>query len=269
MAISLKSLETSAAPTPPRILEYGVPGIGKTVLGVTAPKAIFIRTEDGLGGKMPDGTSVMETLLANGGGTFPLCKTFEEVIECLGSLYNEDHEFQTLVVDSCDWLDLLVQTYAAKKAGFPSCAEVPYGKGFAEAARYFKEMYLTGLEALRLEKNMTIIQIAHEITVKVEHPELDPYTRFDMKMHKATNALVREYSDAILFASYKIASTKTDVGFNRKQNKAVGTGERLFQTQDKPTSLAKNRFAMPETIPLSWESVASHIPYFNQSKDKK
>jgi hypothetical protein len=268
MAISMSSLQSSTVLKPPRILIYGVPGVGKTVLGVNAPKPVFIRTEDGLDGKMPDGALVLDALSENGGDTFPLCKTFEEVLECLAALANEEHDFKTLVVDSCDWLETLLQTYTAKKAGNASIEDEGYGKGYVNAKRYFHDLYLGGINYLRDEKNMTIVQIAHSAVIKFDAPEHDPYNRYEIKMHKHTSGLLQEHSDCILFASYKVATTKSDIGFNKKQNRAVGTGERILQTTDRPTQLAKNRYSMPDTIPMEWSAIAEHIPYFNQKKEK-
>lgn len=266
--MSLSNLNSSNEIKPPRILLYGVPGVGKSVLGVNAPKPIFVRTEDGLDGKMPDGSLVMDTLKKNGGDAFPLCKTFEEVLECITALYQEEHDFETLVVDSCDWLETLLQSYTAKKGGHPSIEDFGYGKGYIEAARHFDELYLSGINALRNERKMTILQIAHDQVIKFDSPEHDPYNRYEIKMHKHTSALLREHSDCILFANYQIATTKSEVGFNKKQNRAVGTGERIIQTSDRPTQLAKNRYAMPDTLPMEWSSIAEHIPYFNKKGTK-
>lgn len=266
MAFSLKALQSSTALKPPRILVYGVPGIGKTSLGLAAPKPFFLRTEDGLDGKMPDGKGMMEVLAENGGIAGPVCKTFEEVLEQLVALANEEHDFQTLVVDSVDWLEPLLQAYTAKEGGHKSIEDEGYGKGYLKAKENFYTKYLGGINHLRDEVGMTILQIAHSAVVKHNDPEVDPYDRYEIKMHKHTSGLVQEHSDCILFANYKIATTKTDVGFNKKVNRAVGTGERVLQTTDRPTQLAKNRYAMPDTIDMTWDAIAEHIPYFNQEK---
>ncbi|MEP3248077.1 MAG: ATP-binding protein [Sneathiella sp.] len=269
MAYDLASLETQTNPRPPRILVYGVPGVGKTVLGITAPKPVFIRTEDGLDGKMPDGTLAIDALQANNGATFPLCKTFEEVLECLATLANEEHDFETLVVDSCDWLEMLLQSYTARKSGHASIEDAGYGKGYIDAKRHFEELYLGGINYLNVEKSMTIMQVAHSSVVKFDSPDVDPYNRYEIKMHKHTSNLLQEHSDCILFANYKIATTKTDVGFNKKQNRAVGTGERILQTNDRPTHLAKNRYGMPDQIPMEWTAIAENIPFFNKHKESQ
>ena len=79
MAVSLKSLNSSTMIKPPRILIYGVPGVGKTCLGIAAPNPVFIRTEDGLDGKMPTGQTMMQSLTKNKGAAFDLSTTFENV----------------------------------------------------------------------------------------------------------------------------------------------------------------------------------------------
>jgi len=49
MAISLASLRTNTALTPPRILMHGVAGVGKSTFAAEADRPVFIMTEDGLG----------------------------------------------------------------------------------------------------------------------------------------------------------------------------------------------------------------------------
>jgi len=49
MAISLASLRRSTSLTPPRLLTYGVAGVGKTFFATSAPRPVVIQTEDGLG----------------------------------------------------------------------------------------------------------------------------------------------------------------------------------------------------------------------------
>ena len=269
MAVSLKSLNSSTTVKPPRILIYGVPGVGKSCLGIDAPKPVFIRTEDGLDGKMPDGKTMMETLTNKGGAAFDLSTTFDNVFECIIALGQEDHDFQTLVVDSCDWLESLLHQHVAKVGGHKSIEDEGYGKGYLRASETFREKYLDGINYLRDERRMTILQIAHSAIVRHNDPEVDPYDRYEIKMHKKASALLQEHSDCVLFCNYKVSTTKADVGFNKKHNRAVGTGERVIHTSDRPTHLAKNRYAMPDTLPMEWSAIAEHIPYFSQKKETK
>jgi hypothetical protein len=62
-----------------------------------------------------------------------------------------------------------------------------------------------------------------------------------------------------LFCNYKTVVKKDDVGFNQTNNRGISTGERLLFTSEKPAYMAKNRYAMPESIPLSWDDFAAAI----------
>jgi hypothetical protein len=44
-----ENIQTGRENKPPRIMIYGSEGVGKSTFGASAPKPIFIQTEDGLG----------------------------------------------------------------------------------------------------------------------------------------------------------------------------------------------------------------------------
>ena len=95
MAISLASLNRLSAPKPPRIVIYGPHGIGKNTFAASAPRPVLINLEDG----HPSGIPI---------DSFPKASSFSEVMEAMTALYSEDHDFETLVIDSLDWLEPLV-----------------------------------------------------------------------------------------------------------------------------------------------------------------
>ena len=45
----LETIQSGRENRPPRIMIYGSEGVGKSTFGASAPGAIFIQTEDGLG----------------------------------------------------------------------------------------------------------------------------------------------------------------------------------------------------------------------------
>ena len=49
MALSRSNLVRAKSDKPPRIVIYGVPGIGKTSLAAEFPDPIFVQTEEGTG----------------------------------------------------------------------------------------------------------------------------------------------------------------------------------------------------------------------------
>lgn len=245
MAISLAQLNRANAPKPPRILIHGVAGVGKTTFAAEANNPVFVQTEDGLG-----------TIPA---ANFPLARTFEEVLESLASLYTEDHDFKTVVIDSVDWLEPLVWGKACRDNGWGSIEDAGYGKGYVAALTLWRQ-YIDGLNALRDDRGMTVVQIAHTDIKRFDSPEHDPYDRYVIKLHTRAAALMQEHSDIVLFANYRISTVKADVGFNKKVNRAMGSGERVIHTAERPAFLAKNRYGLPETLPLDWQSFAQAMP---------
>lgn len=242
MAISLASLNQTTAVKPPRIIVHGVHGVGKTTLGAQAPNPVFIQTEDGLGSlDVPN---------------FPLAKTFSEVMEAFGALYAEEHNFETLVVDSLDWLEPLVWAEACARNGWASIEQPGYGKGYLAAGDIWRE-YIDAVNALRNERGMAIIQIAHTDIKRFDSPETEPYDRYVIKLHKRGAELLQEHADMVLFANWKVSTTKTDVGFNQKVTRAVGRGERTLYTEERPAFLAKNRHRLPPELPMDWSALVA------------
>jgi hypothetical protein len=247
MAISLASLRSSTSPTPPRLLIYGVAGIGKTLFATSAPRPVVLQTEDGLG-----------TISAP---TFGVLRSFDEVLQAIGSLYDEAHEFQTVVLDSLDWLEPLIWQHTAQLHSQPNIEAFGYGKGYLAALDAWRSI-LDGLNALRDERGMAVILLAHAEIKRFDSPETEPYDRYQPKLHARASALVQEHVDAVLFANYRVSTLKSDVGFNKKVVRGVTGGDRLLHTVERPAFLAKNRFGLPETLSLSWPELAAGIPFY-------
>ena len=241
MAFDLKSIRKNDAMAAPRIMVYGVEGIGKSTFGAGAPNPVYILTEDGLGSLKVD--------------HFPLATSFQDVMDAIASLYKDNHAFETVVIDSLDWLEAIIQRETEQKY---DAKDLAYGKGSLIAAERWREI-LDGLNALRNDKGMAIILIAHTTIKRFDSPEVEPYDRYQPKLQERSNAVVREWADAVLFANYRTIVKKDDVGFNQTNNRGISTGERLLFTSERPAYMAKNRYNMPESIPLSWDAFAEAI----------
>lgn len=241
MAFDLKSIRKNDAMAAPRIMVYGVEGIGKSTFGAGSPNPIYILTEDGLGSLKVD--------------HFPLATSFQDVMDAISTLYKENNAFETVIIDSLDWLEAIIQREIEQKY---DAKDLAYGKGSLIAAEKWREI-LDGLNALRNDKGMAIILIAHTTIKRFDSPEVEPYDRYQPKLQERSNAVVREWADAVLFANYKTIVKKDDVGFNQTNNRGISTGERLLFTSERPAYMAKNRYNMPESIPLSWDAFAEAI----------
>lgn len=240
MAISLASLQKNS-PKAPRVVIYGDAGTGKTTFGACAPSPVFLQTEDGLGNL--DATA------------FPLATSFEDVMAALQSLYTEEHQFKTLVVDSLDWLEPLVWQQVCATHKVASIEAMPYGKGYVEALAVWRQFF-DGITALRDARNMTVVMTAHSQVVRVEDPTLPAYDRHGLKLHKRAAALAEEFADVILYAAIQTNTVTEDAGFNGKRVRATSTGERIMHTVGQPAFLAKSRYSLPTPLPLTWGAFA-------------
>lgn len=243
---------------PPRILIYGPQGIGKSTFVSKAMNPVLIQTEDGLGNlDVP---------------AFPLAKSYNQVMEQLTELATVDHKYNTVAVDSADWLEPLIWKQVAAEAGKKSIEEIGYGKGYVMALDLWRN-YIDALNYLRDEKNMTVIQTAHAQVKRFDNPETESYDRYEIKLHKSASALLLEHSDIVLFANYWVGIAKDKVGFNNERKRVVGSGDRILYTQERPSAIAKNRYGLPEEIPFDkdgayWSVIAQHVPYYGQMTDQ-
>lgn len=243
MAFNLASIRKNAV-KPPIIVIHGEPGVGKTTFGACAPNPIFLQTEDGLGD-----LNVV---------AFPFITELNQVHEALDSLSNEQHEFQTLVLDSVDWMEPLIWAGVAKDNKVDHIERLGYGKGYVEALNYWRKV-LDKIKELRDQKNMAIVMIAHSEKRKVEDPTMPAYDSWDLKLHKRAAAMVEEFADIILFACTQANTVTEDKGFNQSRTRVTTTGNRIMHTVGQPAFLAKNRFSLPTPLPLSWESLATAL----------
>ncbi len=254
----MQKIHTGKHHAPPRLLLYGIEGVGKSTCAAQAPHPIFIPTEDGLG----------EIDCAS----FPLAKQLTDVEEYLKVLAKEPHDFQTAIIDSCDWLERLIWDDLCRISNSASIEKVDggYGKGYIAALGFWRQI-IDLLDVLHKQRNMAVILIAHAKIERFEDPESSAYDRYSPRLHKHASALLTEWVDAILFASRKFRTETEDAGFGRERTIAVGIGkdggERILRTVGGPSCVAKNRYNLPYELPLSWDAfmnALSNQPLQNQ-----
>lgn len=230
---------------PPRILLYGIEKIGKSTLGASAPKPIFLQTEDGLGQIDCD--------------RFPLATNYEQVTNYLEALITQPHSYETLVVDSGDWLERIIHDRVCNDSNVKSIelAAGGYGKGYTAALTYWREV-LDMLDACR-DKGMIVMIICHAVVEKFDDPDSASYDRYSPKLHKKTSGpLITEWADAVLFATRKIRVAVEKEGAKKRATATpIGKsgGDRYLRCVGSPSCVAGNRFNMPDEIPLSWSDL--------------
>jgi len=240
----LEQVSSGRNPAPRRVMLYGTHGIGKSTFASCAPKPVFIQTEDGLGEIDCD--------------KFPLTATFDQAMQALSELYIDKHTYRTVVVDSLDWLERMIWAEVCRKRNVESIEDIGYAKGYVFALTQWRE-FLEGLTALRNDKGMTVLLIAHARIERFENPETESYDRYVPRLHRLASQVLQEWCDEVLFATFKIYTKQTDEGFDRKRTQGIGTGERIIRTVERPAHVAKNRLNLPEEMPLDWDTYAQYL----------
>ncbi len=249
--MNLNNLIAGKLQRPVRMSLYGVDGIGKSTFAANAPSPIFIGAEDG--------TAHLDVT------RFQRPETWEDIMAAIGVLYEQEHDFKTLVLDTADWAEDFARQSVCQEHQVTGIESLGYGKGFTYTAEKFITL-LRGFDALYQARSMNIIVISHCQVATFNDPENEPYDRYQMKLDKRIEPKIREWCDVNAFANYDTSVAKTGEGpqnkktgdFLKKQkNLAVSYGKRLLFTERRAAFDAKNRYSLPDRLPLDWPAFAS------------
>lgn len=179
----------------------------------------------------------------------------------ISELTTEKHDYETLVLDSLDWMEPMVWAAVCEFGKVKSIEQFGggYGKGYTEAQRYWLEM-MAAIKQLREKRNMNVVVIAHSQIKAFNDPaQPAPYDRYMLKLNEKASALWREFVDTVLFATFETFVKESD----GKKTRAFGDGVRVAFTERRPGYDAKNRFGLPHQIPFSWSDYVAAIESAN------
>lgn len=214
----------------------GDSGMGKTTLAATFPRPIVIRAEDGL-------QAIPE---AQRPDAFPLISKVDDLFEQLLALVKEDHEYQTLIIDSVTALERLFMQHVIdsdpKMPRSINQALGGYGAGLSAVASLHQRVR-KACGMLNERKGMHVVFIAHADTETIELPDQDPYTRYNLRLGKKSVAPYVDDSDVVGFLKLE---TFTKGDGDRK--KAFSDGTRLLVTYATASNVSKNRYGITEDL---------------------
>lgn len=231
-------------PTAKKVVIYGPEGIGKTTFAARFPNPVFIDTEG----------STKEYDVAR----FPAPTSWQMLLDEVAEVKKNPQICRTLVIDTADWAESACFAHVISAGQVKSIEDFGYGKGYVKAKEEFGKLLNELTEVVNAGVNVVVT--AHAAMRKFEQPdEMGSYDRWEMKLYTSqkTNiaALLKEWADMVLFANYKTFAVKDK---NSNKAKAQG-GQRVMYTTHHPCWDAKNRYGLPEILPLDYEGIRGVI----------
>lgn len=222
---------------PVKGIVYGVEGIGKTTWAAKWPKPLFIDVENG--SWQLDVSRVVP-------------ETFAEFKNVINQIAEDNQGFQTLVIDSVDWLETMMIKHICMEAGINSIEkyEKGYGKGWSKLAEDWAHL-LDQLDRIRLQKRMNILLVAHSRIKRYEPADDSGHDRYTLTLAEKSADVVKKWSDLTLFVKYDT--------FTIEENgkvKVKGGDKRVMFSKYHPCWDAKNRYGLPDKMPFEFEPIA-------------
>lgn len=227
-----------------KVVLYGPEGIGKSTFASRFPEPVFIDTEG----------STRHLDVAR----LPKPSSWTMLLDDVKYIRDTPGVCKTLIIDTLDWAEALCTQHVCDTAQKKGVEDFGYGKGYVYVAEEFGKL-LNLLDEV-IDRGINVLGTAHAKMRKFEQPEeTGAYDRWEMKMSKNVAPLVKEWSDALLFANYKILTVRS--GEDKKTVKAQG-GRRTMYTAHHPCWDAKNRWGLPEEVEFDYSAITPHI-YIN------
>lgn len=218
-----------------RLCAYGAEGIGKSTFASKFPEPLFIDIEGG--------TKQLDV------SRFPTPETWHDLLEEIDAIIQEPEVCKTLVIDTADRAETLLTAALLDEGKCDSIEKYGggYGKGYTALQERFQKDLLNRLDKV-IAKGVNVVVLAHAQMRKLESPDEAPYDRWELKVSKKVAPIVKEWADILLFMNYSVKVVEEN-----GRNKAKGVGKRMMHANHRPTYDAKNRYGLPDDMPLDFE----------------
>lgn len=222
---------------PQRVVIYAPEGLGKSTLAASLPHPLFLDFEQG--------THHLDVARLEP-------STLKEVEDILTNLAKDSQGFQTLVIDTVDWLEEMVTIAICENAKKQSLEDFGYGKGYVMLAERFNAL----MQNLNdVAKKMSVVCLAHSHVKKFELPDgAGAFDRYELKLTRNVKPLLQEWCDALLFGNWKTKIRERDDGMATTY-KGLGGKERILFCSHTAVADAKNRHGLKDEEAWSTETV--------------
>lgn len=237
--MTLGAITRGMQSVPFRVVVYGMEGVGKSTFAAGAPSPVFLCSETG--------TSYLDV------ARFPEPRTWQDALDAIETLAAERHDFQSIVIDTVNWLEPLCWLAVTKGECSIEEYQKGYGRGYVAALDRWRE-FLSALEVV-WRRGMHVILLAHTHAKGFADPTGGNWDRYELAMHKGAAGAIKQWADFVLFAREE---TFVKTGEDRRV-RGVSTGARYLHTRWHAAYDAKSRVELPDEIPLGWDEFVGAV----------
>jgi hypothetical protein len=241
-------IKTGASGLPNRYALHAVEGWGKTSLAAQFPKPLFLQSR---------GETGLETLIQNGRlpeiPHLPEAETWADLLGMLEWIREHGSEYKTLAIDTMNGMERLCHEHVCRRdfendwtdKGFEG-----YKRGYQVALADWRQA-LNLLDAIRLERRITILMLFHTKVATFKNPEGPDFDRYQPDAHAGTWSLTHKWADCVLFGNFEshVVGGKMDEKGGRK-GKGQGGNVRILYSERHAAYDAKNRLGLPSEIEM-------------------
>lgn len=230
---------------PLRLLLHGVAGIGKTTFAASIPRVLFLSAEDGGGDLDFDRIQI---------DSWPM------LLSVVADLARDPHDYETVALDTIDKIERLLWAHLVSlQKGANTIEDVGggFGKGYTAAVTEHEKLSVA-LDLLRTKRRMNVVVIAHTVVKTFKDPEGPDYDRYMLAMNDKAAKLWTGWADCVLFANHDVrVVTRQGAKPGEKGKARDEVPERRLYTTPRAAFDAKNRYSLPEDLPLAWADFAA------------
>lgn len=242
MAIDLSKLEAPRAGEAIICTIVGEEGIGKTSLGGSFPKPVFIRVEEGTKSLTSEDVKKYFADVRE----MPVAQKYADVVEQLNALGEQKHDYKTVVIDTITQLNTMTESEIVAKDKALSINSALGGYGAGQSALADKHAAIRDICGnLRAYKKMNVVFLAHADYEKIDPPDAESYMRYTVKLHHKSMV---HYIDNVDLVAYIKLRTYVSEGKDKKRNMAMSDGSRIITCHKTANHVSKNRFGITDDI---------------------
>jgi hypothetical protein len=229
----LQSITKGGNKRAPKLLIYGPPASGKTTFAASGPNPLIVDCENGAG--------YVHCAVS------PYLDKWADIESLLNALLWEQHDYRVVAIDTIDWcLRRIEEAVTQAGSGMEKTiqnAAGGYGNGRLVMRNYVYQKLLPMLDGLT-QRKVAVVLLAH---ARLVHLTDEGVAVKKGASGPSTQKAAPDIADGFLETFVEWADM---VGYIE-----VNGDSRALVVDDQPRVLAKNRMAIPNMAPLSWETI--------------